>query len=526
MNDKLKKSCNICLSWIKSNVWILLVFVVAFLFRFLLIQANPCIQVDEPATFYVSTPTVVSNDNDFFKIDWSNFNIKKQKDYSGLKVNNLLFKPDASFESMIKDIKQIRQQALDRQHPSLYYCVVRIWNNNLGDFDKDKYLIHARMLNLLFFSFSFFFMFKLLSLIKDDKSFIALALVFCFLNIGSISLAALAREYALQETFFILVAYLALFLYKKIDSLERISVKTTLLTSLSFALFLTAGYFSVVFLILILVLLFIKAATKKTKMIISLALIVLISVLFTLIICPNYLDFKTSNEHFNSVIASLSFSGIINSEVLECFLKYLLKNLFYPFILYFIALIFLLYSINIINLESFLTKKEKKQICCLVIIVGFWILGVLFLTPYKCLRFFAAGLPIFSMIILLMVSGFRPYLRVILAITFILFTLRSYTTGQWYDTYDRTTTYQEDTLKSLPSVVVNPTYFFFNYTFLNLNKDTNIRFEDESNLKNLQIKGLYKLICNNNTTKPKAKGLSSPKKIWDMQMYLILNSNN
>ena len=104
-----------------------------------------------------------------------------------------------------------------------------------------------------------------------------------------------------------------------------------------------------------------------------------------------------------------------------------------------------------------------------------------------------------------------------------MFTLVTYTTGTWYDTYDRSVIYQEETTNSLPSVVLNPTYFFLDYAFLSLNENNIVRFEDKNLLKNLPIKGLYKLVCDKNT-KPNSK--VTPMCILDMRVYLSSNSKN
>ena len=524
MNAKLKELYNNGLVWIKSFFGILLVFLLAFLFRYFLIVANPYIQTDEPSTFYISSPSVVSESSAFFKKDWGNFNIEKQRFYSGAEFNNLLFKPDSSIKSMLEDLRLTRLQTMDRQHPSLYFSLVRIWDNYLGDFDKDKYLIHARKLNLVFFCLSFFFLYKLLALIKDDKNFITLALVFAFFNVGSISLAVLAREYALQEAFFILVTYFALILFKKIDSNEKITIKTTILGALAFALFLDSGYFSVVYFVMLGTLLLIKSALKNPRAILNLIIMFLLSIIFTWVLCPNYFDFKTNNEHYSSVASAFSVIGFfVDTKVLETSFIYLLKNLLYPFILYLVSLIVLLSRFDLIVLEESFTKKEKNVVSCLVLLAAFWIFGVLFLTPYKCLRYFAAGIPIFSLIILLMFSQIKLYMRRILAVAFVMFTLITYTTGVWYDTYDRSVIYQEETTNSLPSVVINPTFFFLDYAFLSLNENNTVRFEGKNNLNSLPIKGLYKLVCDENT-RPKTK--ATPKNIWNMRVYIMSNPNS
>ena len=525
MNANLEEFYKNGLTWIKSYFWILLVFLLAFLFRFFLIESNPHIQVDEPATFYISAPSVESKSQDFLKKDWDKFSIEKQRNYSGQELNNLLFKPESSIKSMVEDLKLTRLQKMDRQHPSLYYSLVRIWNNYLGDFDKDKYLLHARMLNLIFFCFSFFFMYRLLALIKNDKIFITIALIFAFLNVGSISLSALAREYALQETFFILTTYYTLFLYKKIDIGERISLKTSVLCSLSFALFLVSSYFSVVYYAILFLILFAKSIVKKSKKHINLlVLIILVSAIFTLILCPNYFDFKTNNEHYNSVSSAFSLLAFLSSSVplVQAF-KYLLVNLIYPPVLYFVFFFIFLSRFQMIDMKRDSSDEQKNIITFLLIIVGFWFAIVLFLTPYKCLRFFAAGISVFSLLFSLMTFNFKLYIKTLLAIIFIMFTLVTYTTGTWYDTYDRSVIYQEETTNSLPSVVLNPTYFFLDYAFLSLNENNIVRFEDKNLLKNLPIKGLYKLVCDKNT-KPNSK--VTPMCILDMRVYLSSNSNN
>ena len=81
-------------------------------------------------------------------------------------------------------------------------------------------------------------MYKLLSLIHNRALFISIGLCFAFFNVGSITLVALGREYALQEALFILSTYLLLKFYKKLEIKTRVSVKEIFVFALGFSLFL------------------------------------------------------------------------------------------------------------------------------------------------------------------------------------------------------------------------------------------------------------------------------------------------
>lgn len=485
---------------IKKNFLFFLIFIFAFFCRFYSLDTSPSVQIDEPYTFYVTTASNKTPDGKLFKDNCNGFELEYSKKYNSREIKNSLFSSGRTATDLKFDLKSIWLQEVDRQHPSLYYFLVRVWNHDLKEFDAKNFVDHARAFNLLFFPFTFFILYKILQLISNDDKFISLGLIFGTCGLGTISLTPLAREYALQEMFFVLVTYIFLLISKSIKAREKLAYQRISLYSLGFALFLLTGYFALIYEFFIFIFLFLQIVYLKDKSAFKQFIFLAITTVFcTLLFCPFYFDFRTENEHYEKVL--LSLYDLINPERLsltfERLGKYLITYLFYPYFILSMLLFYIISKFNIVN---------KKRACLeipfdiktAVVFSLLWVICVMYLTPYKYSRFILPALPILSIILAVIVNKCDYVFSKILVVFFLLNTLIQINNGTWVDFRDRLY-YQAGGLKDkYDTVIVNPTFFITYYLYVNLNEKDKIIVFERNTPKSDYMLDEYILVTNEN----------------------------
>ena len=499
----------------------LAIFLLAFGIRVLFINSNPTPQVDEAASFFISTPNKKDPEGELFKTSENYYKLNlKQPTYKGKDLNNLLFQPEHTIEGLFNDLSSIRLQKLDRPHPSLYYTFARIWNHNLGEFHKDIYLQHLRSLNLVFFIFSFFYMYKLLSLIKKDDIFISTGLIFAFLNVGTIVNCALAREYALQETLFIVTTYIGIKLLKQINENKTISIKQSILYSIGFSLFLVSGYFAFIYFALLFILFFTKIIFNKSKHnLIIITLTLLTTFIMTIVLCPNYFDFKTENCHYSTILSHFMNIASYNNNFLNESFIYLIKYLFYP------VLVSLITFCTFFNIYASAEKNElnipnpKQNLYTILFIVFAWVIIAMNLAPYQSLRFISPALPVLAIIYPLIMNQRKKISKILLVLIFLTITFKTITSPNWLDN-DRIRYTPNLSDKIYPIVLVEPNYFTMTYSFFNIPPNTVVHITKEIPQQTYKLKR-YKLVCASSSL-PDLKPLCT-KIFFNVYIHFIFN---
>ena len=159
----------------KKYIVYCLIFILAFGLRLLAFHQKDFIHHDEPFTFFGATPVnVLPDGNSSFKKSWDVYNIEFNKKYKVRALKKSFFGSDNSLKSLVTDLKEIRSSNIDSSHPIIYYSVFRIFNTGFNGVSWHEGIIRGAFLNLLLFSLSFFFLFKLLNLIREnDTKFIS-----------------------------------------------------------------------------------------------------------------------------------------------------------------------------------------------------------------------------------------------------------------------------------------------------------------------------------------------------------------
>lgn len=433
-------------------IWSLIVFLFAFAIRGYWITQKKGIHIDEGYTHVISS---------YVGYNWAK-DYKYDYLYTGKEIKDITFNNTTSVKQTLKDLAELRRNNdYDYNHSNMFYSLYLIWLlPGSGVLSLKEFIYRACGLNLVFFSVSFFLMYKLLKRLFNDNKVIPLGLTAAFLNTGSISNTLFIRPYQLQETIFLLLTLVFTGYYKKITDDENIiSVRDFVILTLVLGLTILSGYFSLVYMGLLgLVLLVLCFKNKNAKNAGFLVGTVVSGLIFALVIYPAYFKGFTSFRA-EEAFAAFSTAGLAGKK----FLLYIagVWNTCVNYFLYFPILIILI-------IGWFKRNKECKnyKLPLILFLSGLlWFLLIMYLAPYKILRYVMPIFPIISIIVPLIVYCAKESSKKALTIIFFaLLIINSFMASprESYDTKFRTSNYRripfgsaiENTNAALPSMSV------------------------------------------------------------------------
>lgn len=235
-------------------------------------------------------------------------------DYTGEQLKNTLVQSDGlGVKGLIHDLGQLWVNNGDAPHASLYYMMLRIALTGYDSYNLPEYVLRGGILNLLFFSLSFWLMYKLLRRIFGRRHLLVfVGLSLAFFNLLSVRNTILLREYQMAETAVILLTYMVVGFVQRLRSGEGIDARrTVLLLAGAVAMVISLGYFNFFYVLLLggaLMLACAKYRRPKMMLIIPIAGFLAIGVAY--VIYPgffNFLMFKTvhQSQAFHKFSASM-----------------------------------------------------------------------------------------------------------------------------------------------------------------------------------------------------------------------------
>lgn len=487
--------------WIKNNkfkVCVLIIFIIAMMLRIYAISNKTTAIFDVTSSFGCSTPNNLLRDELEFKYYWSEFDIRSGENYTAEELKKALFENKTDLKSIIEDVITLHMTTIDTQHPNLYYTLFRIWNSGLDYSTPKSMMVRGCCYNLIFFSLSFFFMFKLLSLIWNDKRFILLGLFFAFVSTGSISNTILIRAYQMFEAFMILSLYLFLKAFDNISNKDfKFSAKDYFIYPLSFSLMLLTHYYALVlFFILNCFIIGKSIFAKNIKFLKSFGIIFVLSILFVLLFCPLYLDNFQIIEHFDGVYKLISLKELFNFDHLLIALNWFYISVFNNFIFYIALFLFALIKRSVLNLEHFKTFDIKRFVIIFAIVL-IHIYVVMVISPFyedSSIRYVIVTFPVMGILLALLTYCFRKpiihfFILLTLTTTFIsLKTNLSMLNSPYknlgvvnfykdFSYYDVSKNIYNDKKEIIPVVIINRNWEYPNYIFY-LPNNAIVRIED------------------------------------------------
>ena len=377
----------------KTIILTFLVFILALFARCYLMNIKQGLHTDETFAFLLST-----NNKSGINVPF-----EYNQHYTALDLKKKYGKENNDIKSIVKDIKDIRTNAVDKLNPTLYYSLIRISQYNLtGDFDLNKLIERAFFLNLLIFILSFFIMIKLLNLLDIEKKYIPFFLLVAFLNTCTLSIFIFIKPYILQEFAFLFLTYVFVLNIKNADNF--LNIKNILLVVLSLTIALLSGYFSLIYISLLSVAYIAYCLkTKHINNILYFAGFLLLSFICVFIIYPDYFYVSSISEHTSSKTDILNYISGLGLRLILFFSTYLF---YLPIILIVLYCIF--------------QKKDKKGLSKLNLILWIVILNLIFAiltyiaTPNKILRYMSPAFPLISLIIPYLITNLKNRSKIFL----------------------------------------------------------------------------------------------------------------
>jgi len=382
----------------KIIIWCVLIFLAGFILRIYTLTLKQDLHEDEALNILLSN---------YSETGWTKLP-ETNKEFTGKELKQMTYWNDGSLKDTLSDIKNLYIYTRDDVHTNLYYTLTRLVFTGTDNFDIKHTIMRGGILNLAIYTLSFFFMFKILALLfKNKQELIPFGLFTAFLNTASISNTCYLRPYILQESAFILVTYYFVKLLLK----EKINIYKA---SLSIAFTLLTGYYSIIYMTILATVLFIKKIDNKL-----LFKMAGLSLLFTTIFYPLYFMGIISYRATESVERSLDFA----------------KNLYYSFInfplIYFkylfslSILVFLIYFLIKIMKNKLKSENDSNIISLVFWLNILWTAIILFIAPYKILRYIMPAFPLLSLVIPYILGYFKRTTTYIIIIS-VLFGLNYY----------------------------------------------------------------------------------------------------
>lgn len=496
--------------WIKANWIYIIIFFLLFSLRVCAINNKTAFFFDDPASINVSTPNNLFEDGTKVKYGWADLRFDYKRNYSVLSIKKVLFESKADIKSIISDLAFLHNKTLDRQHPNLYYSILRIWTAGMDYSSNNAIKWRGCSLNLIFFTLAFFFMFKFLNEIKSDKKFITLGLFFAFVTTGTISNTLLIRAYPMMEAFFICVLYVFVVLYKSIGTDVNFSKKQICLYSLAFSLFLLSEYYSLIvcagLFIIFAYKCFIKRDINSLK---RLFLIYVFAFTIVLLFCPIYFENFKAIEHMHETKEASNIWNFFDFHnyglfILERLSKYVYNNV----VFYVILLCLFLMGVPILSNDRF-NKKEIKIFFLIFLFVSLYAYIIVSIAPFNeevAIRYIIITFPIFGLLLAFFVYHLRLLLIIMMVIIAFLSSMYPILNTNMYNSkykmlgmmiYFKNTEgldvsrYQYDKKKHIlrPMVIAGKNWLWPNYVMY-LNNENIVRFEE--NLSQLYHNYIFK----------------------------------
>lgn len=384
-----------CAAEFMKKFWVvLLVFVIALSVRVLYINQKSGLHIDESASFIISSGN---------KYGWTeNFIINSE--YTGEELRQLTMgNPDNSAD-LVSDLKLLwLNNNRDKSWTNFYYSILRISALASNDLSLKGLIKRGCYLNLIFFTLSFFYFFKLLQILfkEDNKKYIPFALFVAYMNTAAISTTLFIRSYQLQEAMLVIMTYIFANFYNDIKADNfNITPKKFLLTAFVMSLVNLSGYFAMIYEILLgmvlIVLCVIKRAYKPAGILSGLFVSGLIFA--NLLYGGFWLGFKSGRAvGCYKVIHGVHISLI---EIIKYLWSYFSRYLFYPVVL-------LSVFVSAFFFKKKVYKCEKPLLWIIVGCAFVWSFVIMSIAPYKVLRYIAPVFPLIALVIVEIVKEFN-----------------------------------------------------------------------------------------------------------------------
>jgi hypothetical protein len=212
---------------------------------------------------------------------------------------------------------------------------------------------------------------------------------------------------------------------------EQINYKNIILIPVIYGIYLLAHFYSLILTVmLVLSLLLLCLIYKRKNHSIKILAISILTYLFTRLCYPKYFDLKSNNEHYDRFCENL-FN--VKAAIMLLIKKYcnidITDFLFYKSVLIALFIIFLIvFAVKIVKNKSLLTEdsidlRGKYILTGVLSISILWCMIVMYITPFKLIRYI---FPVFSILSIILVLLCYRLNRVFLSCVIVLYFLCSF----------------------------------------------------------------------------------------------------
>ena len=334
---------------------------------------------------------------------WGGLSPDENKIYSRKDFVGELFFDDSGLGDSARDIATLYHYNKDPAHTDFYYSLLRLAFLGRATFSLKNIIYTGIALNSLLFVTGFFFFYKLLQLLYKDYLLILLTLFCASVASSAVSNTLFLRPYQLQSTMLIVLTYVIL----KIIVEKRFNRKYFILLSFSAAGTLLSGYFTIIFIGLFSLFIFIYYSLQKDfKKIFFYGSSFLVGALIAQLLYLKYwLTIFTGQDRAGEVFQKVNFGYFISNISASIQNVYgMLTN----YALYDLSL-FLLVAVVLFVFFMNVVKKKKIEINWLslyivVICLMFSVIAI-YLAPFKVIRYIMPVFPLIILIIPLTISA-------------------------------------------------------------------------------------------------------------------------
>ncbi|MGG5836072.1 hypothetical protein [Huaxiibacter chinensis] len=311
---------------------------------------------------------------------------------TGNQLRELTWFSDTTVQGMFRDVHSLWLDNRDKPHSNVYYTALRVWFTGINSHGDIGFTSSwAFCLNKIFFSISFFAIYKLASKIFEGK-WIALMVVFVsFINTASISNSIFLRPYQLQEAIVSLYLLSSFLLLK-----EKPSFRFLFSHSIITAFTVLSGYFAVFLVALISIAILPYLIAKywddwKFASWFAVKYIALTSVISYAIYPPYFFAYGGRQDEAYSKL------GDVGDNVISSIGSLSMLNDYFP-----VGLIITILS-ALVALALFIKQRKALPethyyIAALSFVTLLWIVIVQFFSPYKNLpRYIYPVLPVIGL---------------------------------------------------------------------------------------------------------------------------------
>ncbi len=377
--------------FLKKNIFFiccLLVFATSVFFRVYRFSDKEDLFIDE----YFSV--ILAHYNDF---GWGKY-VEDTIAFKGQDIRSLFLSGDNSFAEIVSNVDSLHKITRDSPHTNLYYSLLKISFWRADTSDLGQIMERGFILNLILFSVGFLFLLLMSLRLFDSKLLTVCLLAMAFINPGAIANTMFLRPYQLQETLLILYTYMFVRCYIAIgDNTIRFATWQNMLSiALISALGILSGYFSILYIFLLCVILLFRIMLKSGKdNAVFFIFTMLLSFIFVFFIYNGYLSgiFDYRGEEALSKFGRDGFADNW-TDSMRGMSREIKDYLGYPSYVYIFLALLLFAFIRKMPREKYSLLTLGVSLCAFV-----WIVAVIYLAPYKNIRYMLPMFPIFLLFI-------------------------------------------------------------------------------------------------------------------------------